>query len=59
MKTFKEKFHRFIKDDNGMEFIAVAVIVAGGVLLAGIAVAIYQQVKGSMEKASGEFSLPQ
>lgn len=58
MKALKEKFARFLKDDNGMEFIAVAIIVAAGVILAGLIVGLYDTVSGKISGVSGDFKLP-
>lgn len=59
MKSLKEKFQRFMSDDNGMEFIAIAVIVAGAILLAGIAVTLYSNAKGALDAANKEIPMPQ
>ena len=39
MKALKRKFRRFMSDDNGMEFIQVAVIILAAIALAGAAYA--------------------
>ena len=58
MKALKAKFTRFVKDENGMEFIAVACIIAAAVILAGLVKIIYDNVIGTVGKVNGTFELP-
>lgn len=44
-----KKFMRFVHDDNGMEFIQVAVIVLATIALAAVAYALYGKVKTAIE----------
>ncbi len=48
MKTLKAKFRRFVKNEDGMEFMQVAVIVLGAILLIAAIWLIYEQIEGQL-----------
>lgn len=50
MKALKRKFRRFMSDDNGMEFIQVAVIILAAIALAGAAYVMYTHVADALKK---------
>lgn len=57
MKKLASKFHRFVHDEDGMEFIQVAVIVLGVMVLVAAAWAIYNRVNEEMGKVPDKINL--
>ena len=52
MKSLKRRFQKFVGDENGMEFIQVAVIVLAVVAIAAIIWLMYDAVKQGVQDAA-------
>ena len=57
MKTLKAKFRRFVKNEDGMEFMQVAVIVLGAILLVAAVWLIYNKVNTELQKIPDQIVL--
>lgn len=58
MKALKRKFRRFMSDDNGMEFIQVAVIILAALALAGAAYVMYTHVADALKDTTVSIPKP-
>ena len=54
MKNAKERFKSFVKDENGMEILQVAIIVIIACVLAGVLWMIADKAKDKLEEAETE-----
>ena len=57
MKVLKAKFKRFVHNDGGMEFMQVAVIVLGAILLIAAVWAIYNAINNQLTAIPGNINL--
>ncbi len=48
MKKLAEKFRRFIKNEEGAEFLEVAAIIIGAVVVVAIIVAVYSAIQNKV-----------
>lgn len=48
MKKLAEKFRRFVKDEDGAEFLEVAAIIIGAVVVVAVIVVVYNAIQAKV-----------